>query len=143
MSSLYVESEYPDQQITGLIIASAYEVHRVFGFGFLESVYKRALAVEIRYRGAKVGREVRFDLDHRDQDVGIYKADILVDDRIIVEVKTGKLPDPQAPTQLINYLCASQLSLGLVLDFCTELHIKRIISTPEQRTWRRRASRKS
>jgi len=103
--SNYSASEYPDQQVTGLIIASAYEVHRVFGFGFLESVYKRALAVEMRHRGAKVGREVRFELDHRDEDVGIYKADILVENRIIVEVKTGRVPDPQAPAHY-STICA-------------------------------------
>ncbi|MEO5815307.1 MAG: GxxExxY protein [Gemmatimonadaceae bacterium] len=131
------EADYPDQQLTGLIIASAYEVHRVFGYGFLESVYKRAMAVEMRYRGAKVDREVRFELDHRDEDVGIFKADILVEDRIIVEVKTDRVPDPQAPTQLLNYLCASKLRLGLVLDFCPKLRIKRLIATPEQRAWRR------
>ena len=140
MHSTYSASEYPDQQLTGLIIASAYEVHRVFGFGFLESVYKRALTVEMRHRGATVGREVRFELDHRDEDVGIYKADILVENRIIVDVKAGRVPDPQGPAQLLDYLCASQLGLGLVLDFCPELHIKRIISTPEQQAWRRRAT---
>ncbi len=132
----FSDAEYPDQQLTGPVIASAYEVHRVFGYGFLESVYKRAMAVEMRFRGAKVDREVRFVLDHRGEDVGIYKADILVEDRIIVEVKTGRVPDPQAPTELLNYLCASTLCLGLVLDFCPRLQIKRLISTPEQRARR-------
>ncbi|MEO7457706.1 MAG: GxxExxY protein [Gemmatimonadaceae bacterium] len=140
MPNAYPDADYPDQQLTGLIIASAYEVHRVFGYGFLEAVYKRAMAVEMRFRGVNVGLEARFDLGHRDEGVGIFKADILVERRVIVEVKTGLRPDPEAPTQALNYLCAADLNLALVLDFCPKLHIKRLISTPAKRHWRRRGS---
>lgn len=124
----FPESEYPDQALTGLIIASAYEVHRAFGFGFLEAVYKRALVIELRHREVRVEREVPYDLFHRGEPVGPYRADILVESRVIVEVKTGLVADPGACSQLLNYLRAANLPLGLVIHFGHHVNIERVIA---------------
>ncbi|MDQ2666938.1 MAG: GxxExxY protein [Gemmatimonadota bacterium] len=126
-SRRYSEVSYPEQRLTGLVIAAGYAVHRAFGFGFLESVYRRAMAAEMQHRSAVVQQEVPFKLLHLGVDVGVYRADIIAESRIIVEVKTGLLPDPIAPVQLLNYLAASGLELGLVIHFGPHLEVKRVI----------------
>jgi GxxExxY protein len=103
--------------MTGTIIAAAFAVFRAFGYGFLESVYRRALVIELRRRGVRVEEEVRYELFHHGEPVGCYKADMVVESRVIVETKTGYTPDATAPTQLLNYLCAARLTLGLVIHF--------------------------
>ena len=122
----FSEASYPEQRLSGMVITAAYAVHRAFGYGFLESVYRKALTVELRHQGAEVREEVPFDLTHRGVGVGLYRADVIVGGRLIAEVKTGLLPDPAAPAQLLNYLAASGLEVGLVLHFGPELQIKRL-----------------
>src|SRR5450759_1121720 len=105
----FSEHEYPLQELTGRIILAFFEVHRRFGFGFLESVYRRALAVELAHAGIPVAQEVPFELMHRGVSVGFYRADLIVASTVIVEAKTGLLLDPVAPAQLLNYLKAARL----------------------------------
>ena len=123
----YSEADYPEQRLSGLVMSSAYAIHRAFGYGFLESVYRRALTVELNHQGTEVRQEVPFALAHRGVPVGSYRADMVVGGRIIVEVKTGLLPDPVAAPQLLNYLSASGLEVGLVLHFGPDLQIKRVV----------------
>ena len=108
---------FPLQALTATIIASSFTVFRKFGYGFLEGVYRRALAVELRHRGVPIEEEAKYELFHHGQLVGAYRADLVVDSRVIVESKTGAVLDPTAPVQLLNYLCAAQLGLGLVIHF--------------------------
>jgi GxxExxY protein len=130
----YSEASYPEQRLSGLAITAAYAVHRAFGYGFLESVYRKALIVELRHQGADVREEVAFDLAYRGVRVGAYRADIIVGNRLIVEVKAGLLPDPIAPVQLLNYLAASRLEVGLILHFGPDLQIKRLARSPTNAT---------
>jgi len=131
----YPEDEFPLQALTGTIIASAYSVFQAFGHGFLESVYRRALVVELRDRGVAVESEKVYELFHHGVLVGRYRADTVVDSRVIVETKTGLIADPGAPVQLLNYLCAARLTLGLVVHFGPRgARIKRVIaSDPAER----------
>ena len=117
ITSRFSEDAFPLQALTGTVIASAFTVFREFGYGFLESVYRRALIVELRFRGVRVEEEVPHDLLHKGVLIGRYRADMIVDRRLIVEVKTGPFPDSTAPNQLLNYLCVANIRLGLVLDF--------------------------
>jgi GxxExxY protein len=124
------DEAFPLRALTGTIIAAAFAVFRAFGYGFLESVYRRALAVELRHRGVRIDQEVKYDLFHRGECVGCYKADMIADSRVIVETKTGLVPDPIAPMQTLNYLRAAQLTLGLVIDFCPRgARVRRVISS--------------
>lgn len=132
-SSTYSEAEYPHQRITGAVVVAAHTVHRTLGFGFLEVVYKRALAIELRKMGFQVDRERRFDVTYGDEKIGYFDADLVVEACVIVEVKTGLLPDPVAPAQTLNYLRASTLVVGLVLHFCPHLTIKRLVKRPRDR----------
>jgi GxxExxY protein len=118
--------EYPYLDLTGDIIGAAYAVHHSKGFGFLEKVYRRALVVELEYLGIHSRREVTFDLHHRGVPIGVYRADLIVESRIIVEVKTGLLLDPAVVPQTLNYLKASGLSIGLVVYFGPRLKVKRV-----------------
>jgi hypothetical protein len=130
---LYAHADFPDQHLSGLVIAAGYAVHQAFGYGFLEAVYRRALVVDLMHRGVAVEQESRFDLVYRGVNVGTYRADILVERRMIVEVKTGLLPDPVASAQLLNYLAAAHLVVGLVLHFGPRLEIKRVILSSKSR----------
>ena len=126
----FPEDAFPLQAVTGTIIASAFSVFRKFGYGFLEPVYRRALAAELRHRGVRVDQEVHFELYHHSEPVGSYRADLIVDARVIVETKTGAGLDPNAPIQLLNYLCAARLSLGLVVHFGPNgARVKRVVAS--------------
>lgn len=118
--------DYPYIELTGNIIGAAYAVHRAKGFGFLEKVYRRALVVELEYLGIHSRREVTFDLHHRGVPIGVYRADLIVESRVVVEVKTGLLLDPAVIPQTLNYLRASGLSIGLVVYFGPQLRVKRV-----------------
>jgi GxxExxY protein len=130
----FSDEAFPLQAVTGTTIAAAFAVFRAFGYGFLESVYRRALAVELRRRGVRVDEEVKYELFHHDEPVGCYKADMVVDSRVIVETKTGLTPDPIAPIQLLNYLCAARLTLGLVIHFGPRgARVRRVVSSEQAR----------
>jgi GxxExxY protein len=118
-----------DQELTGQIIGAFYYVYHTHGFGFLESVYRKALAVELRYRGIRAVEEVPYRILHRGVLVGTYRADLIAGERVIVESKSGALLDPTASPQLLNYLRASRLRVGLVLHFGPKPSVKRLIST--------------
>jgi GxxExxY protein len=113
----FPNDRYPDQSLTKSIIACSFTVFREFGYGFLESVYRRALGVELDYRGITVREEVPYELFHRGVSVGLYRADLVAGGRVIVETKTSVVLDPVARPQLLNCLCAARLSVGLVLHF--------------------------
>ena len=122
---------YPHQRVTGAVIAAAYAVHRAFGYGFLESGYRRALVVELRHMGFTVRQEAPYPLHHRGEPVGNYAADIVVEDVVLVEVKAARLLDPESVPQTLNYLRASTIDLGLIVHFGPRLGIKRLVYTGE------------
>ena len=111
------EADYPLQDLTGEIIEAFIHVHHTLGYGFLESPYRKALAVELRRRGIAIEQLVRYDLVYRGVAIGVYEADLVVERLVIVETKTGLVLDPVAQAQVLNYLKASRLTVGLVLHF--------------------------
>ena len=116
------------EQITERIIGAAFEVSRGLGHGFLESIYQKALRHEMVLAGLKVLEEVSYQVRYRGQPVGAYIADLVVEDRVIVELKAvEKLAQPHVG-QVLNYLKASNLPVGLLLNFGTpRLEIRRIL----------------
>ena len=122
-----VDPRYPLSELTRDVIAGFYRSFDSFGFGFLEPVYRRVLAVELRQAGLAIETEVPFELIHLGESVGRYRADLVVDRRLIVEVKTGPTLHPSAVPQLLNYLNVTKLPLGLVLFFGPSPKVKRVI----------------
>lgn len=103
--------------ITGRIIGAFYRVYDRLGYGFLEAVYRRSLAHELRKAGSTVHEEAPVGVLYDDVEVGHYRADLLVDRRVIVEIKAGASVAPVDHRQLLNYLRASEVEVGLLLHF--------------------------
>jgi GxxExxY protein len=90
------------KDITEQIIGAAFEVHRILGYGFLEKVYQRAMMVELRKRGIEVEEEVLVKVFFKEECVGDYYADLVVENKIVVELKVAKDLNPADEAQLIN-----------------------------------------
>ena len=119
-----------DQQIERVadtVIGMFFDVYNELRYGFLEQVYVGALAVELRRKGIPFSREHRIDVHFRGERIGFYRADLLVDSRLVVEVKAGKSFDESARWQTLNYLRATNLPLGLVLHFGSEARFHRVV----------------
>lgn len=99
------------------VVGAAYEVSNVLGAGFLEKVYQRALAHELALRGFAVRNQVPFPVAYKGQPVGDYAADLLVENRLIVELKCADTLSNDHLAQCINYLKAAKLRLALLINF--------------------------
>ena len=113
------------EELSKKVIAAAYEVHNELGHGFLEKVYKNALAAELKDAGVKCNLEVPLQVSYRGTIVGEYAADIVVDNKIIVEVKAVSKLNPAHEVQLVNYLKATGLTVGLLINFGESVQVKR------------------
>lgn len=118
------------QELTSKIIECAYKVHNTLGFGFLETIYQNALLIELTKAGLHAEKEKRIKVFYNDQLVGEYAADILVEDKVILELKSVKDLHPAHSAQLINYLKATGIEIGLLINFGESVQIKRKILTP-------------
>lgn len=112
----------PDRALKELshsVIGSAIEVHKVLGPGFSEEPYHRAMIIELCLCGIPARWEVPFAVDYKGHDVGGGRLDLLVDDRLVVEVKAVQEILPLHLAQTISYLKANRLTLGLIINFRT------------------------
>ena len=120
--------EYPDKDLTEKIIGAAFEVHNTLGVGFLEKVYQYALVKELRLRGYEAAPEVKIPVYYKDELVGDYSADVLVEGRIILELKALSALTGEHEAQLLNYLKATGHKVGLLINFGTNrVQVKRKI----------------
>jgi GxxExxY protein len=99
------------------VIGAAYEVSNVLGAGFLEKIYERALVEELRLRGLRVTVQAPFPVAYKGKHIGTYAADLVVEDRLLVEVKCADQLSNEHLAQCINYLKASGLQLALLVNF--------------------------
>jgi GxxExxY protein len=107
----------PEQHLTGKILESAFAVHNSLGVGFLERVYSNALVLELSRNGITCVREKVFQVKYRDVIVGEYIADLVVESKVLVELKSCMNLDPGHEAQVINYLRASGIKVGLLFNF--------------------------
>jgi GxxExxY protein len=114
-------------ELSKKIIAAAFAVHKELGYGFVEKVYKNALAIELGEVGIKCAVEVPLKVLYHGKTVGDYYADMIVDDKIIVEVKALSDLEPIHEVQLVNYLKATGLRVGLLINFGQSVKVKRRI----------------
>lgn len=103
--------------ITERIIGSAIEVHRVLRGGLLESLYQSALAIEFDVAGLSYRREVRLPALYKGRSIGVFRLDFIVEDSVVLEVKSVDRMDPVFDAQLITYLRLSHKRVGLLLNF--------------------------
>jgi GxxExxY protein len=110
------------------IVGAAMEVHRVLGPGFLEAVYEAALALELEAQGIPFERQRRLVVQYKGQVIGDYIADIVVEDKIILELKAVSALTEAHRAQALHYLAATGFRLALLLNFGeTSLHFDRIV----------------
>ena len=121
--------------VSGRILGAFYRVYDALGFGFLESVYCRALAREFFNREIKARAELPIDVWYDGVAVGHFRADFLVEEKVIVEIKTSHQIAQADLKQLTNYLRCSRVQVGLVLNFGKKAEFKRLIYSNDRKSF--------
>ncbi len=125
---------YKYAELTEKIIKAAQNVHNRLGYGFLEKVYHNAMVLELRKTGLEAASEKAITVCYDGQVVGEYSADIVVADKVILEIKAVQTVNTAHEAQLVNYLKATNIDVGLLLNFGKSLEVKRkIFETARQR----------
>lgn len=114
-------------EITQKIIGVFYEVYNELGHGFLESVYEKSLEVALNSMSIKVRRQIEIPVSFRGQRVGNFTADMLVENCVLLELKAARSLDTSHTAQLLNYLRATEIEVGLLLNFGLKPEFKRLI----------------
>ena len=123
----------PHFALTRAIVGGFYDVYNQLGRGFLESVYERALQVELARAGLKVSRQHPVVVYFKGDPVGHFRADLMINDSVIVELKVAKRIHTRHRGQLINILRATGLEVGLLLNFGPTATFKRIVYSNDHR----------
>jgi GxxExxY protein len=113
-------------RLTETVIGAAFNVHNALGAGFLEKVYENALTHELRKRGLDVGQQVSCPVCYDGVVVGDYVADLVVEGRVLVELKAIRSLDDMHLAQCLNYLAATRLPLCLLLNFGRRVTVRRV-----------------
>ena len=116
-----------DGELSRRVIGSFFDVYNELGTGFLESVYRTAMARDLTARGMRVAREVAIEVYFRREPIGRFFADLVVEDRVIIEVKAARAIAPEHRAQLMHYLRATPIEVGLLLNFGPVPQFKRLI----------------
>lgn len=122
-----MENELLHKDLTELIIKAYYNVFNKLGFGFLEKVYENAMLIELTELGLKCERQKQIEVIYKNQIVGDYFADLIVNNLIIIELKAAESLCPEHEAQLTNYLRATSCEVGLLLNFGKKPQFKRKI----------------
>ena len=121
-----MEPDYTHEKLTERIIGAFYDVYNELGHGFLEAVYREAMVVALSQAGIKVQREVALPVFFRGVRVGDYRADLIVEGLVVVELKCAKTIDASHEAQTLNYLRATSLEIALVFNFGTKPQFRRL-----------------
>ncbi len=124
-----MSEDYLYSELTELIIKCFYKVYNKLGYGFLEKVYENAFKIELENSGLSVERQLPIKVYYERQIVGDYFADLVVENKIILELKAAESLCEEHEFQLINYLKATNLEVGLLLNFGKKPEVKRKIFT--------------
>jgi GxxExxY protein len=115
------------QELTGKILRVFYEVYNELGYGFLESVYQRSLGLSLREAGLSVCSPIAIPVWFRGQQVGRFEGDMLVEKSVLLELKAVRRLDTSHQAQLLNYLRATEIEVGLLLNFGVRPEFKRLV----------------
>ena len=122
---LFIKIFMLHQELTKKIIGCAYTVHNTLGAGFLEKVYEQALMLELKVSGLVVESQVPLSVIYRDQIVGEYYADLIVEDKVICELKAVDVLKKAHEVQLVNYLVATGMDVGVLINFGDSVTVRR------------------
>jgi GxxExxY protein len=121
------------KDITDKIIKAFYKVYNELGYGFLEKVYQNALVIELTEMGLQCEKQKQIKVYYHEQMVGEYFADLIVDECVIIELKAAETLVEEHEFQLINYLKATEIEVGLLLNFGKKPQFKRKIFTNDKK----------
>ena len=121
------ESPLKHAELTETIIGVFFDVYNELGFGFLESVYRKSLQLAPREKNLKVEAEVAVPVFFRGINVGDFRADLVVNDSVLLELKTAESIIIAHEAQLLNYLRATALEVGLILNFGPKAQVRRLL----------------
>lgn len=130
---------YKHSKLTDLVIGVFYEVYNELGFGFLESVYRNALQLALIEKGLIVEPEKPISVYFRSKKVGDFRADLIVNDLALLELKTAETIAIAHEAQLLNYLRSTALEVGLILNFGPKPQVRRLLFDNDRK--QRRAHR--
>ena len=119
--------------LTEKIIKAFFKVNNTLGYGFLEKVYENAMVIELIEMGFNVRQQQNIKVYYETEEVGDYYADLLIDDLVIVELKAAESLCEEHEAQLINYLKATKIEVGLLLNFGKKAEFKRKIFTNDRK----------
>jgi GxxExxY protein len=115
------------EQLTEKIIGIFYDVYNELGYGFLESVYEESLVIALKEVGLEVERQVSVPVWFRQHKVGEFRADVLVENTIILELKSARVLEPSHEAQLLHYLKSTEVEIGRLLNFGVRPQFRRLL----------------
>ncbi|MFL5765884.1 MAG: GxxExxY protein [Bacteroidia bacterium] len=127
---------YLHSEITERVIKAYYNVYNKLGFGFLEKVYEKAMLIELEKLGLTCEKQKAIDVFYNNVNVGTYFADIIVENKVIIELKAAEGIAEEHEIQLVNYLKATDIEVGLLLNFGKVAAYKRKVLTVEYKKHR-------
>ncbi len=128
-----MQGNYKHSELTERIIGSAMKVHRYFGPGFREEIYERSLLIELKNEGLNCSSQITRNIFYEDEKVGHSKLDLLVEDKVLVELKAVSELTSESLNRILNYLNVFKIEVGLLINFGMQsLQFKRFVySKPE------------
>jgi len=126
-------------ELTEKLIGIFYGIYNELGHGFLESIYEQAFSVALVERGIFFQRQMAVPVWFRGQKIGDFRADLVVDEKVIVELKSGRGIEPAWEKQLLNYLRATQIEVGMLFNFGPSAQFKRYVFENERKNQRQSA----
>ena len=124
------------ETISRIVIQCFYKVYNILGYGFLEKVYENALRLELMRAGLDVFQQRRIEVYYQEQKVGDYFADLCINNSVVLEIKTVDTIAPIHEAQLLNYLRATEIELGFVLNFGPKPQFLRRILSNERKVFK-------
>ena len=125
--------DFKHRELTQKIIGVFFDVYNELGNGFLESVYENSMALALREAGVDARQQAPVSVSFRGQIVGDFRADLLVQNAVMVELKAAKALDSAHEAQLLNYLKATEIEVGLLVNFGPKPELKRFIFNNERK----------
>jgi GxxExxY protein len=126
-----IGNNFLHSDITKQIIKAYYNVYNTLGYGFLEKVYENAMIIELKKAGLKFEKQKSIEVYYDAENIGLYYADIIVENKVIIELKAAEAIAQEHEIQLVNYLKATDIEVGLLLNFGKEVEYKRKVLSNE------------